>query len=1378
MNTDQPRRAATVPLPVPQSQQHPPPAPPLPPQQRARNALNRFLGFPARAADADGEGRDGGGPGLKDVQRLPSLSAYNASATHKTGLEINSLSINDEGSHAILAGRDILKTIRVDEGSCTEDINIRAAIRNYSAHISGRSKDNINISDVAWGKGGFGNYIAAANANGPITLYDLNHPGIEVAQLKEHRRQIHRVTFNPHAGQHFLSASQDGTVRLWDLRDVRRDANTFPSRFTTSGQNEGVRDVKWSPTDIFELAMCTDGGFVQRWDTRKLKSPLTRIAAHTGPCATIDWHPDGKHLLSASSDKTVKVWNISAEGRRHKAVYEIRTPYPLRHARWRPSCQSSWPTDQGTRQCTQIVTSYERDHPIVHIWDFRRPWLPFREMEGYQTAPTDLLWHSQDLLWTVNREGMFLQHDIKYARKVMDKRNMQAFAISPLGEFSLVTQKRATRLRPGLDRGDSDAFIRQRRSGLSPLDTTGPAYSSSRGSHDDTLDDTFLSSSYGKRQTRSPSAKLGKASNSSPPAYDVSSTRTVGLGYVLKAGRAYKPGQSAARGCLPGSPNLLILQYFAKQYKTRSLPEPPTVEAFLKVNQIFEHNASHAQKASLYRMAQTWRMMGRAVMMELLSRANNHRALRIKNDSGPRKSLLDESPFAKRTRRWLGSTERRLSSKPSTPLARPLRAVESLSTVQPDSTSNVPTPIARPVKDRHEPERALLKDLDNDESLALPPSLLTPSEIRENIQGQSRATLQAVDHRAIEHRNSWYGSAQNYMDKREAIHKWRQPLKNQLSLDEGLHERPKPTRYNSDESFGMFPSLSSRDASLPNSSLASSRSNLMEAVQENLRSDGSNGSMNLGSSSSSEPIVSRSYQTYQDHEHDQTQESAVVSSLGSDHELLVLPPPPEAQNTEVPARDIPRDMQTLAMNNQQSFTSEVEVFTGRRKSSEMENVENMEASGTIVPSRHAKQLGNAGGTAPLQPTESAPAVMPAKSASIDTTKIPFVTADFLASDYNVDAEKDRPFRTITMLNHILDYHTIKVPDAQTATNFIFLLAPLLPQTHALPQANVDATIAVYSEYFTAMGYSDMEIYSLFSTSFEHLIKAGLQPLQAESIISTYHSQLQHLGLFNQAAYLRRVSYPMYPSVYEGGLKDTQISFMCGKCKKPINNPNKMRCETCTQRQDPCPICWCDTSPFEGSAKIKTRTGGGGGGGAHNHNHDSVLVDQPPPPPSFSPATDESEDEAQLPGDADDDADDSMAIAKNVLYSTCLLCNHSAHAACLRAWHHSAPAQASRSLGSVSGGACATPGCLCACTPGPRRNEVLSSVEQRERQKSLVRDDEWVVAESRAAIAAATLAGGGDGGGGRNKSGLSANTPSTEEGNGSRRDRRSVGFRKG
>ncbi|KAF1351186.1 hypothetical protein BDV97DRAFT_351305 [Delphinella strobiligena] len=1392
MTSEQPRRAATTPLAVPQGfQNHPPPAPPLPPQQRARNALNRFLGFPARTSDSDDDGGQGGGywaeANRATVGRLPSLSAHNASASHKTGLEINSLSINDEGTHALLAGREIFKTIRVEEGCCTEDINLRAAIKTFDAHVAagGPSKDAVNIHDVAWGKGNYGNFIAAATYNGPIIVYDLNHPGIEVARLYEHRRQVHRVTFNPHAGQHFLSGSQDGTVRLWDLRDLRRDSATFASRFTTTGQNEGVRDVKWSPTDIFALALCTDGGFVQKWDTRKLKTPLTkiaahrRIAAHTSPCATIDWHPDGKHVLSASADKTVKVWNLSAEGGgRNKPAYEIKTPHPLRNARWRPSCQSSLPKDRGARQCSQMVASYERDYDVLHIWDFRRPWLPFREIQGYRSAPADLLWHSQDLLWTVGKEGMFLQHDVKFADKVLDRRNMQAVAVSPLGEFNFAGQKRLGRLRHGLDSQDSDQFLSHHR--IMDEKKTNPQIAG-RGSADDSVDDTFLSSSFGKKNTRRGSNILASkphiepspsvSGENQPP----QSLRTIALEHALKKNRIFKPGQGTATGPLPGAPNALLLLYFAQKYKTRSLPEPPSAESFLKVQELFEINADFAQQASMYRMAQSWRVAGQAAMTELRRRAIAHRELRVKG-TAPRKTAFDESPFAKRTRKYLAS-ERRMSSKPTTPLARPVKRVESLQALHTESTSNVPTPLAKPVselphssRDDYSGGHIPLKEISQEDAgLALPPSVLASEQLhQQNLERGRRVSAQSV----VNDR-SWYHSADALEERKASLSTWRASSKQQpLSLEptdsSSTVVRPSAHSHNSDDSFGLFPSLSSRDGSVPVSSVAS-MSSLMDTVHENLLGSSPHGLMNLGSSSSSEPSMRQNTHAQRYYRYpssaipnEEPPPEAVLPSRDSPEEQfleLSARPTSPAQATEIPqARDIAEEVRALAINNQQSFSSDSEALSSAERKpsidelhepvSEEVSVDDMEASGTLVPPFPRSQsplLRFKDGPSPfirpvalVQHSEIVPSALPSKP-SIKPEDVPFTLADFMGTDFQVDSDANLPFTLISMLKQLLNYHTNNVPDAQAATHFILLLTPLLPQTHPLTQSEIDQTITVYSEHFDRLGYTDVEIYSLLQNSFEALIKSGLQPLQAESIISTYHDQLLQLGLFNNAAYLRRLAYPTYPAVYEQGLKDNAMNFMCGRCRKPINNPkNKFRCENCEQRQQPCPICYCTTSPFEPTHKRSNKT--------KQHKGESSLRNS-----VALENIDWDYDETNADGAGTTWAED---ISKLALYSTCLLCNHSAHKACLHVWHDSSEDRLSP---PISAGTCPHPGCLCACTPGPARAAITKALNiQNERTGSLthsfarqgstgtlpttprIKDDDWVAQESKAVAQASGM----------------------------------------
>jgi WD repeat-containing protein 24 len=93
-----------------------------------------------------------------------------------------------------------------------------------------------------------------------------------------------------------------------------RSVMTCQSLNRFSGNSDGIRDLRWSPTNGVEFAIGTDNGTIQRWDIRRDNAPLLKINAHEKTCNAVDWHPDGKHIASGGADKNIKVWDFSSSG--------------------------------------------------------------------------------------------------------------------------------------------------------------------------------------------------------------------------------------------------------------------------------------------------------------------------------------------------------------------------------------------------------------------------------------------------------------------------------------------------------------------------------------------------------------------------------------------------------------------------------------------------------------------------------------------------------------------------------------------------------------------------------------------------------------------------------------------------------------------------------------------------------------------------------------------------------------------------------------------------------------------------------------------------------------------------------------------------------
>ena len=553
-------------------------------------------------------------------------------AVHRTGIPIAAVDINESATHAVLAGRDILKIVKVQDRTIFEDLNIRGAVNSYIStqplkpEDINKRREFLPAKDVRWSRKQYSHVVAAAAQNGRIALYDVSRGSsrIELHHLYQHKNQVNKLAFDLTLGYLLLSGSQDKTCKIWDIRDPKK-----PAPYAEFRARASVRDVRWSPTDAMEFASCTEDGTVEKWDIRKPQQPLLSIKGHEKSCYAICWHPDGKHLASGGIDKNLKVWDLKSQNRRQKPVFSVRGPAGIMNLAWRPSCWSAEFAARGTWQSAQIATSYTDDDPRTHIWDLRRPHIPFRELSQFETRPYDMLWADKDLLWTVGGAGIFAQTDISYASQPEDSLPPGAIAWAADSSFYAVTEDRTVGRRTSAS-DPAAAFLNV------PEDMLSGAEEGlvSRSLTDDEGTDTSWSEYTSRRESKAASTRSAKSQANTPPTHE-DGPKTLPLDRAVMAKKdMFINGQLSAVTRIPGIhlPHKVV-EEIAHGYAhpmTENERQSNPNDILPRLESAFQCNASIALAANLHQTAENWRLMAAVIIPELRTWADNNRKKRLK----------------------------------------------------------------------------------------------------------------------------------------------------------------------------------------------------------------------------------------------------------------------------------------------------------------------------------------------------------------------------------------------------------------------------------------------------------------------------------------------------------------------------------------------------------------------------------------------------------------------------------------------------------------------------------------------------------------------------------------------------------------------------
>lgn len=1046
---------------------------------------------------------------LTDTSRSP---ASFRNTSHKTGISIAAFDISPDRTHAVLAGRDILKTIQVSDYACAEDFNLRTNIIAYAATretprgaTSAKHKDQLAANDVKWSHGNFSTTIATAVSNGQIVVYDISRPGVEIARLHEHTRQVHRLGFNPHQGHRLLSGSQDGTVRMWDLRDLARNKSVMTcqslARYTCN--RDGIRDVKWSPTNGVEFAVGTDDGSVQRWDITHNKAPSLIVKAHEKSCYSIDWHPDGRHLVSGGGDKNIMIWDFSSSNRKMKPSWNIRAPQAVLNVCWRPPCWSSGEQSLPGWQCTQLAASYDQQQPQIHIWDFRRPYIPFRILDRYSTPATALLWRSESLLWSIGSAGMFTQTDTNSAKKTIDHRSPNVLAIAPDGKILFFSQKREAR-RPSIeDALESLNQQDQRRSSIS--ERLGGSHGTAQGSSEEPR---LQGSSLKNRQRRYPRSTMSAKSLGGTPPSAGAGGPVLELEKSLDKKYIYRPSQVGGIGYVEGLFDAPAFRFLARHYKA-PLPMPiddnTECNLHLQFSEIFRENAALVERTSQYRLSQSWHMLALAVDTEFYARAEDNYQKRTKATATitATSPLLEPASLQSLNKRVDILTDLQNDLSLSERDAPQAKVVTSSAL---ENASNMTTPLARPV-----PDSVVGPGFHtNIESLQLPDStwskqlpkpvvgvsglskMNSPESLRKDI-ADSHDNIEHTDFavesedkppQTLRQRPSESGLVdidRQMTERRAAMGNYRAMPRPLLKLDDPIQltssglDVPSFGRHDSNESFQLF--SASTDSSRHGQSMPGS----FESNQNSEKS-----------ASTPERVLNADQKEGRD-----ASDQDETALIFDDEEQLSSP------------RGVPFSASNVVLEELEDRTES----TMTAKASLM-----LRPTDLQQPTIHYEDMEELGQS--VQPVVAETAT--------DVHK--YILTDFLAPEH--DPEYLHPWTATAMFETIIDFHQYKLKDAQLPAYLLLHLGPYI----------------------------------------RHSIGYG-RTLQ---ILLFYHDQLVSLELYAQAAELRKICHKRYPAVAEKGLYDiTPGGPWCTVCRKSNKGGDKTKpnfCDRCKESWAECPVC--------------------------------------------------------------------------------------------------------------------------------------------------------------------------------------------------------------
>ncbi|HTV56954.1 MAG TPA: hypothetical protein VMI06_18825, partial [Terriglobia bacterium] len=143
-----------------------------------------------------------------------------------------------------------------------------------------------------------GKILASGSYDKLIKLWDPSS-GKQLRTLKDHIDAVFAVAFSPD-GKWLASGSQDNSVKIWDVATGER-------LYTLSDPVDGINTIAFSPSGR-QIAAAGYDMRIYIWNLSQTGGTLAQsLIADEGSILQIAWSPDGKEIITSSSDGSIRI---------------------------------------------------------------------------------------------------------------------------------------------------------------------------------------------------------------------------------------------------------------------------------------------------------------------------------------------------------------------------------------------------------------------------------------------------------------------------------------------------------------------------------------------------------------------------------------------------------------------------------------------------------------------------------------------------------------------------------------------------------------------------------------------------------------------------------------------------------------------------------------------------------------------------------------------------------------------------------------------------------------------------------------------------------------------------------------------------------------